>query len=247
MLKLLKLSNKIPVLAGANRPMPNDSTPVERAGASFIQQEASRTDTPLPLYVLCGASLTQIASAALLTPRLADKLTLAWIGGPEYPDLALPPPGPPTLEFNTGIDIAAAQAVFNRTRLPLWQVPRDAYRQLLLPYSQLVSRVKPQGRIGAYLYTTLGSFTAMTASQLHQNTGETYILGDSPFVLLTALQSSADADPSSCRYVVKQAPILTARGTYAANPGGRTIRMYTHLDSGLAFNDFFARLELLKK
>jgi len=33
--------------------------------------------------------------------------------------------------------------------------------------------------------------------------GETYIMGDSPLVLLTALQSSFEADPSSSSYVIK--------------------------------------------
>ncbi|QDA62356.1 nucleoside hydrolase [Hymenobacter jejuensis] len=243
-LKLLKMAGKVPVLAGANLPMPNDSTPVSSAGAEFIRQEALRTDTQLPLYVLCGGSLTQIASAALLAPSIADKLTLVWIGGPEYPDLALPPPGPVKIEFNTATDLGAARAVFNRTRLPLWQVPRDAYRQLLLPHSQLVTRVKSRGRMGTYLYNTLEAFTAMLGSQLHENTGETYILGDSPLVLLTALQSSMDADPSSSRYVRRQAPTLNAHGTYDANPSGRLIRVYTYLDSNLLFNDFFAKLEM---
>jgi purine nucleosidase len=116
------------VLAGANLGMISDSTPVRSAGVDFSIKEALRTDTQLLLYVLCGTGLTEIASAALTNPRIADQLTLVWIGGPEYPDLALPPPHALVLEYNLGIDPAAAQAVFNRTRLPLWQVPRDDYR-----------------------------------------------------------------------------------------------------------------------
>ena len=142
--------------------------------------------------------------------------------------------------------MAAARAVFNRTRLPLWQVPRDAYRQVLLPYSQLQTRVKPQGKIGLYLTASLENLM-VRLRQYHLNVGETYILGDSPLVLLTALQSSFEADPSSSDYVLKLAPSITKDGLYGVNLAGRPIRVYRRLDVALLFNDFFAKLELQKK
>jgi purine nucleosidase len=245
-LQLLKMTGRVPILAGANLGMTNDSTPVKSVGVDFIIREVLRTDTQLPLYVLCGAGLTEIASAALTDPRIASRLTLVWIGGPEYPDLALPPPHASALEYNLGIDPAAARAVFNRTQLALWQVPRDAYRQVLLPYPQLLTQVKPRGKLGRYLATTLESLMARLP-QYHLNIGETYILGDSPLVLLTALQSSFEADPSSSDYALRLAPRLNAQGTYEVNPAGRPIRVYRRLDTALLFNDFFAKLALLGK
>jgi purine nucleosidase len=83
--------------------------------------------------------------------------------------------------------------------------------------------------------------------QYKLNIGETYILGDSPLVLLTALQSSFEADPSSSTYVLKQAPKIDAQGAYAYNHAGRTIRVYTQLDIPLLFDDFFAKLELMNR
>lgn len=233
---------EVPVLAGSNLAMPTDSTPVQSAGVRLLIAEALRPD-PRPLYVLCGAGLTEIASAALLEPRIASRLTVVWIGGPEYPELALPPPGYTPLEYNLGIDVAAARAVFNRTQLPLWQLPRDAYRQVLLPYALLQTRVKPQGALGRYLATTLDDLLARLG-QYGLNVGETYILGDSPLVLLTALQSSFEPDPSSSEYVARPAPRITAQGTYAFNPAGRTIRVYRRLDTALLLSDFAAKLEL---
>lgn len=243
LLQVMHLAGKIPVLAGANAAMPNDSTPVRSAAVTAIIQEALRTDTELPLFVLCGAGLTEIVSAALTEPRIAGKLTLVWIGGPEYPDLALPPPHYTNPEYNSNIDLAAAQALFNRTRLPLWQVPRNAYRQALLPYSQLLTQVKPQGPTGRYLSGTIETLMARLP-QYHLNIGETYILGDSPLVLLTALQSSFEADPASSDYVIRLAPRFTAQGTYAFASTGRPIRVYTRLGISLLFNDFFAKLAL---
>jgi len=106
-------------------------------------------------------------------------------------------------------------------------------------------KVKPSGEIGKYLYITLENLM-VKLKQYKLNIGETYILGDSPLVLLTALQSSFEADPSSSDYVLKPCPIINKSGIYEENSSGRKIRVYQHLDVHLMFNDFFAKLELLK-
>lgn len=245
LLQVMAIRKPIPVIAGSNTGMINDTTPVQSEAVTFIINEALRTDTQLPLYVLCGAGLTELASAVLKSPQIAEKLTLIWIGGPEYADLALPPPNYSALEYNLNIDPSAARVIFNRTRLPIWQVPRNAYRQALLPYSLLLTKVKPAGKIGAYLCTTLEEL--MTRLQRYKLAiGETYILGDSPLVLLTALQSSFEADPSSSAYTLKLAPKINLQGGYDYNPSGRPIRVYTQLDISLMLADFFAKLELQK-
>lgn len=245
LIKLMGIKGNIPVIAGSNTAMLNDSTPVRSEALNFIIKEALRTDTKLPLYVLCGAGLTEIASALLQAPQIADKLTLIWIGGPEYVDLAVPPPNYSNPEYNLNIDIAAAQVVFNHSTVHIWQVPRNAYRQALLSYAELLTKVKPQGKVGSYLSATLENL--MTRIQKYVNIGETYILGDSPLVLLTALQSSFEADPSSSAYVLKTAPLINADGGYEYNSKGRNIRVYTHLDTHMMFDDFFAKLQLMFK
>lgn len=245
LLAVLKIKDQFPVIAGSNTAMVNDSTPVKSKAVDLIIKEASRTDTSLPLYILCGAGLTEIASAVLTDPKIADKLTLVWIGGPEYSDLALPPPNYSSPEYNLNIDINAARAVFNHSQLKLWQIPRDGYRQAILSYSELLLKVKPQGETGKYLAGALENVMKLI-QQYHLNLGETYIIGDSPLVLLTALQSSFEADPSSSEYVLKPCPLINAQGGYDYNAHGRNIRVYRRLDINLMFNDFFAKLELAK-
>lgn len=243
LMQLMAVKESIPVLAGSNTAMLNDSTPVKSEAVNFIIKEATRSDTKQPLYILCGAGLTEVASAVLTNPQIASRFTLVWIGGPEYPDLALPPPNYSATEYNLNIDKSAAQVIFNRSSVPIWQVPRNAYRQALLPYSQLLANVKPRGKVGKYLCdVTEGLMSKIQRFGL--NIGETYILGDSPLVLLTALQSSFEADPSSSEYAVKQAPRINQQGAYEFNPAGRMIRVYTRLDVNLMFADFFAKLQL---
>lgn len=243
---VMGITKNIPIIAGSNTAMQNDSTPVKSEAVNSIIKEALRTDTKLPLYILCGAGLTEVASAVLTEPQIRDKCTLLWIGGPEYIDLAIPPPNYSTPEYNLNIDIAAARAIFNRSAIPLWQMPRNIYRQALLSYAQLLVKIKPQGKVGSYLSNVLEDL--MTRLQKYGlNIGETYILGDSPLVLLTALQSSFEADPSSSDYVIKMAPLINTYGAYEFNHNGRNIRVYTKLDTRLLFDDFFAKLELANK
>ena len=238
-LQSLNLQDSIPVLTGSNTAMLNDSTPVKSEAVSFIIKEALRTDTKLPLYIVCGAGLTEIASALLTNPGIADKFTLIWIGGPEYPGLAYPPPKTGRIEYNLAIDISAGIVVFNKSAVPVWQVPRDAYRQAIIPVSELLLKLKPAGKIGNHLYQELFELMKKLG-----NIGETYILGDSPLVLLTALQTYFEPDPASSNYQRKNAPKISRQGQYEENPAGRMIRVYTRLDIALMFNDFFAKLAL---
>jgi purine nucleosidase len=244
LLATLKLKNSIPVISGSNTAMVNDSIPVISKAVDFIIKEALRTDTKAPLYILCGAGLTEVASALLKAPQIADKFTLVWIGGPEYTDLASPPPHASAVEYNMNIDIAAARAIFNHSTVNLWQVPRNAYRQALISYSELTTKIKPHGKTGKFLCNELDSLLSKM-KQYGLNLGETYILGDSPLALLTALQSPWEPDPSSSTYVVKKAPLINLQGNYEVNPNGRNIRVYNLLDTRLMFNDFFAKMELL--
>jgi len=243
-LSLLKLEKALPVYQGSNSGLKDTETPNESEAAKAIVKEAMRTDVDTPLFVLCGGGLSEIANAYLLEPKIANKLTLIWIGGPEYPDMAMPPLGYTSLECNTGIDIKAAQVIFNKSKIPIWQVPRNAYREALMSYAELVTKVKPQGKIGEYLTGKIENVIELT-NKYKIYTGETYIMGDNPLVLLTALQSSFEADPSSSFYEIKQAPIFNDAGVYEVNRSGRNIRVYHHLDNRLMFEDFYAKLQIV--
>ncbi|MCU1445205.1 MAG: Twin-arginine translocation pathway signal protein [Cryobacterium sp.] len=241
-LDLLGRTGTIPVLAGSNVGMVNPLSPIRSAATDAIIAEAMRTDTDLPLFVACGAGLTEIASAYLLEPRIASRLTLVWIGGPEHAGLAVPPPGSHGPEYNLAIDIPAARVIFD-SFMPIWQVPRDTYRQTLFTWAELLTDVRPHGAVGAHLYDALAHVADMV-SKHGMNIGETYIMGDSPLVLLTALQSSFEADPSSSEYVTRTVPRICADGSYDIIPrqGPRPMRVYTRLDLRLLFADFTAKL-----
>ncbi|WP_281224942.1 nucleoside hydrolase [Flavobacterium aquiphilum] len=242
LLSLMKLTGKIPIYEGGASVLTDIKTPIISNGTKAIVQEAMREDTKMPLYVVCGAGLTNIASAYLMEPRIAKKIKLVWIGGPEYQGLAIPPPKGKNLEYNLGIDIKACQVIFNISDISIWQVPRDTYRQALYSYSELVYKIKSNGITGKFLVEKLEDLMKRSKRSL----GEAYVLGDSPLVLLTALQTSWEADSASCKYVLKTIPRINDSGLYEETLEGRKIRVYTNLDTRLMLDDLVSKLALLK-
>ncbi|APQ17700.1 nucleoside hydrolase [Maribacter hydrothermalis] len=245
-IEILELENELTVYTDKSVSMTSVTKPIDSDAVQAIIKEAMRTDTNLPLYVVCGGGLTNIASAYLLEPKIAEKITLVWIGGPEYIDIAIPPPGYTTLEYNLGIDIKAAQVIFNDSNINLWQVPRNVYRQPIMSDAELLTKVKGKGKLGNHLFSIMKE-AYMKLDKWNIPMGEVYIYGDNPLVLLTAIQSSFEPDPSSSTYLLKQAPRINDEGVYESNFDGRNIRVYHQLDNRLLFEDFFAKLELFSK
>ncbi|GAA1848574.1 hypothetical protein GCM10009714_33090 [Microlunatus capsulatus] len=233
----------VPVVAGSNRALVDERTPRPSAGVELLLAEARRTDTDLPLYLACGAGLTEVASAWLTDPAALERATLVWIGGPEHPDLAEAPPGASEVEYNLAIDLRAAQVVFGASAVPVWQVPRDRYRQTLASAAELLTRVAPHGALGAHLAAAVLGVGEQAASR-GVLLGETYALGDSPLVLLTALQSAFQPDPSSSRSATRPTPRIDGRGQYVERPDGRPLRVFTDLDVRLMLEDLYAKLQL---
>lgn len=239
LLEVMGLTGKVPVFVGSEKAMISASVPARSAAADAIIAEAMRDD-PLPLFYCAGAGLTDLASALLFEPRIAKRLTLVWIGGPEYPGLGLPVPGGSPGEYNITIDVAAAQVVFNRSDVAVWQVPRNTYRRMLFSTAEL-EVMKEGGGTGAWLAGQISGLSE-AAAKVGLKVGEAYALGDSPLVTLTALQSAFEPDPASSDYTVVAAPTVQDDGTCKPNPKGRPIRVYTTIDTRLTFGDMVAKL-----
>ena len=193
------------------------------------------SDPALPLYYAAGGSLTEIARAWLAEPAIGPRLKLVWLGGGEHPDLAAPPPGPAEPEYNYGLDPLAAQIVFNRSDVEIWQVPRNAFRQMLIGIGEL-EELGHCGPLGAYLWRQVEAAHARLSANLPAfvfSEGESLMLGDTSLVTLTALQSAFQPDTSSSDYAVRPAPTLLPDGTYRANPQGRPMRIYARIDTRL--------------
>lgn len=227
-----------PVLAGAEHNIASRAGWKPSPATAAIVREAMRSDSKLPLYYCAGANLTELALAWLAEPRIGPRLKLIWIGGSEHPGLARPPVGTNEPEYNFTQDPIAAQIIFNESDIEIWQVPRDAYRQMMFSFAELDELVRT-GPLGRYLKGRLDIIAAAIAKEVPL--GETYVLGDSPLVTLTALQPPFQPDTPSSRYEILPTPGLTAKGDYEPRPQGRPMRVYTSIDAGLTFRDMVAK------
>ncbi|WP_194409676.1 nucleoside hydrolase [Microbacterium cremeum] len=229
------------VTTGSNRPLADRTTPQPAPAVDAIVTEAMRDDDT-PLFFVAGGGLTDLASAYLVEPRIAERMTVIWIGGLEHEGLAVPPPDAMPIEYNLLIDVVAGQVVFNDSGLAIWQVPRDVYRQCLVSDAELRLRVAATGPLGRYLYDEVARVVRRATGQ-GRGPAETYALGDSPLVLLTALRSLFEADSSSSRHVGMPTPAIADNGTYVPAPDARPMRVYTWVDTRLMFEDFYLKLQ----
>lgn len=229
------------IVEGSNEPLPDRTTGQPSPASAAIIREVMRDDVTTPLFYVAGGGLTDLASAYLSEPRIAERITLVWIGGAEHDGLAAPPPNAMPVEYNLLIDPVSAQVVFNDSPIRIWQVPRDVYRQCLVSDAELRLRIAAAGPLGRYMYDEVAQVVSMVGNHLG-GAAETYALGDSPLVLLTALQSIFEPDPTSSRYVERPTPSLTDDGSYQENESARLMRIYTWVDTRLMFEDFYLKL-----
>jgi len=153
LLRLMGLEDAVRVEAGATGAMPDESTPVDSPGARLIIDEAMKDDQR-PLHIAFYGPLTDMASALLLEPKIAERnVRVIWIGGGSWPSGGR--------EYNLSNDIHAANVVMKST-LEVWQVPRSTYRTMGVSYAELIEKVYPQGEIGKYLVEQLLEHNAKT-------------------------------------------------------------------------------------
>ncbi|MFB7883311.1 nucleoside hydrolase [Microbacterium sp. NPDC056057] len=226
-------------LAGAETGLRAGITPPLTGAARAIIAEALRDD-PLPLFYCAGGGLTDLATAYLHEPGIADRLTLVWIGGPGYGPAHAEDPRP--AEFNTTIDPVAAGVVF-ASSMTIWQVPETTYEQCLITWAELHRHVAPLGPLAAHLVECLDTFTATMSEMLGFHRGETVVLGDSPLVLLTALRGPFRVDPSSSPSSLQPRRAIREDATYGdLLVGAPPVRVFTALDTRLMFGDLVAKL-----
>ena len=100
---------------GSESFLADENTPVDSPAAREIAALAMQHSQENPLYVVAIGAITNVASAILLQPEIAEKMVVVWLGGHalHYKD---------NREFNLYQDIAAARVVFS-SGVPLVMLP----------------------------------------------------------------------------------------------------------------------------
>ncbi len=257
--EMMGLKGEVNILHGAPTALVDEHTPIESEGARFIIEEAMKDD-PRPLFVCNQGAITNLASAYLIEPKIAEKITVIWIGGKPY----LNGKGG---EFNLDNDVNAARVIF-KSNLNLWQIPSNVYSTMRITFMELLTKVYPYGEIGRYLVeNTINSSVTVTKSvfgkiekmmkiKLNSNEhlspqerqglavaatsfgGEIWSLGDSPCVGLLLNSNLGN-------WHMQSAPCdLTEDGSYdLSRPGSREIRVYDDINSRIIIEDMCAKLQ----
>ena len=228
-LALMKLDDINTPVAGAELPLENINTPRISAGAEKIIQEAMREDDR-PLYIGLQGSLTDLASAILMEPRICQRMTAIWVGGGCYPNGGE--------EFNLRQDAIAAEVVFS-SDMALWQIPRDAYQQFAVSLSELQWKVSRYGAIGKYLFEQLLEVNEREAGNPNWPNGETWILGDEGAIAPLLM----DCERTRV-YETRPAPRIMPDLSYQEDMTRRPIRVYHTMDNRMVLEDFFAKLAI---
>lgn len=221
LLRLTGLEGRIRADNGAPHALPDERTPVDSPGARLIISEALKGDDR-PLYIAFCGPLTDMASALLLEPSIALRdIRAIWIGGYTWPS------GGP--EYNLANDIHAANVVL-QSKLELWQVPYNTYRQMPVSHAELLEKVYPHGDIGRYLVQQLLDFNDGKRRAIEYRS-----LGDSPVVGLMLY-------PECGRFEWRPAPEIAPHMGYVHTGRHRPIKVYETIDSRFILEDFFAKI-----
>ncbi len=106
---------KSKVYKGSSQFLDNEQTPVYSEASKHLVELAMNYTEEKPLYVIAIAAITNVASALLMNPEIANRIVVVWLGGHAYEWQS-------NREFNCHEDIAAARVLFG-SNAAIVQVP----------------------------------------------------------------------------------------------------------------------------
>ncbi len=133
------------IFRGAPRYLQRYAEP-DRSDAVLHLIERAMAPSDRPLYVVAIGCVTNIASALLLEPRIAERIVVVWTSG--YPTWS----GVYNYSFNLEQDLLASQLLFS-SGVPLVYLPGYYLgAQLRLSLPEIEAWIKGRGAIGDYLH-----------------------------------------------------------------------------------------------
>ena len=210
------------VWMGAEHYLPNRHTPIDSEGARRIIQLAHEARAAgRKLHVLAIGAITNVASALLLAPEIAQEIVIVWLGGHEIQNID-------NNEFNLRQDVAAAQVVFD-TEVPLvWLPCRKVVSALEITLKELRLGLAPAGKLGEFLYSRSEELI------VERHIPSKVIWDISTVAYFTIPQAI------QCENI--PAPVLHDDKSWGKAPGRRDITVARTLDRDAIFADLFKTL-----
>lgn len=216
------LTNK--VYRGSTGYLENENTPQESEAARHLIKLAMSMPEGEFLYVVAIAAITNIASAILMEPAIADKIVVVWLGGHAHY-------WKDTKEFNLIQDVAAARVIFG-SGVPVVQIPcMGVTSHLLTTEPELREHMKGKSEIGTFLY----DITCDIAARLEGACWSRTIWDLSAMMWL--------AGPEDCLTEhMAHSPVVSYEGMYSVDPTRHLIKVVDWFERDKVFAEFFETL-----
>ncbi len=208
-----------PVFRGSNQYLPGARTPVDSDAARDLVRRAMAPREG-KLYVLTIGACTNIASALLLEPRIAEHIVVVWLGGHA-------PYWHTANEFNLMQDPHASRILLEALA-PLVLVPcMPVASHLIVTVPELEAQLAPYSKLGAYL-------TDIVRSYSDNAPGWSKVIWD---IAVTAWL----LQPDVAEMFEEPSPVLEENLTWSHPPGRPMIRVVRRLERDLIMADFYAK------
>jgi inosine-uridine nucleoside N-ribohydrolase len=191
---------------------------VQSEAAELISDIAGIHTPEDPLYVVAIGAPTNVSSALVAHPEIADRLVVIWLGGHSFwwPD---------TAEFNFRQDVSATRVLFD-SGVALVQIPcMGVASHLITTVPEVEHNVKGQGRIGEYLFDIYRDYQPAEP-------GISKVIWDIATI-------GYIRNPSWVQTISVHSPIVTENMTYSFDQRRHLYRYAYALDRDAIFGDFY--------
>ena len=215
------------VFMGSRRYLPSESIPAESPAADFIVEEAKKHSPENPLYIVAIGAITNVASALLTYPEMAESCVVVWLGGHAHDW----PYG--CSEFNMVQDIPAARVVFS-SGVPLVQLPcAGVVDHFYVTKPELETWLVGKNPVATYLATN----TVAAAEEYASGRPWSRVIWD---VTAVAWLLNGEGRFMSDRLV--SAPMPQKDRMYAFDPSRHFIKYVWRIDRDALMSDLFEKI-----
>jgi inosine-uridine nucleoside N-ribohydrolase len=174
-----------------------------------------------PLYVIAIGAISNVASALIKAPDIADRMVVVWLGGHALQ-------WPHVVEFNLKQDVGGAQVLFD-SGVPVVLIPcMGVTSHLHSTVPEIEKYVEVHGEIGKFL------------AMRYKGYSDDHVGWSKPIWDMAAVAWLLDAawTPS----VIVSTPILTDQITWSFDASRHAMRYVTFVDRDPILKDFFHKL-----
>lgn len=212
------------VYRGSTSWLEDEKTPVRSEAAERLVELAMQYSPQKPLYVAAIGAITNVASALLMKPEIAERMVLVWLGGNalEWPH---------NQEFNCMQDVAAARVVCN-SGVALVQLPcAGVVSAFTTSAGELEMFLRGKNKLCDYLVDIVERDGAAESPY----STWTRVIWD-----VTAVGWLLGENFMEDRLI--PCPIFQYDHHYSPDPNGRLIRYVYHINRDALFEDLFRKL-----